>query len=47
MRKPADLAAAADAVNDNPHKRYHHQWTDRRAAKGDPAGPVAEGDEDG
>jgi len=47
MGEPAGICAAANAAEDEAQKRYRHQRPDRGAAKGDPARPVAEGDEDG
>src|SRR6266404_2553565 len=47
MREPAGVHAAAYASDDDTHKRHRHERSDRRAAEGDPARPVAECDEDG
>jgi hypothetical protein len=47
MREPAGVRASAYAPKDDTQKRHHDQWSDRRAAEGHAARPVAEGDEEG
>ena len=47
MREPTGARAPTYAAEDDTQKRYCHHRTDRRAAEGYPARPVAEDDEEG